>query len=247
MSTPKYVEQFFSFNFEPYQHLTDNIIDSNNLIHNQIPMVEFPNLDIEVLKQIYNFCLDNIDRFTIADTQNQYNKLWYHHQHTDGWKQFAVRENRPEPLGTFQKETVFVENPIHTDDTTNVAADLIDQLFKPFGLTIRHCRLSVLEPGGYFAPHIDIFKKDPGFCYFWVPLHDVNPHMKIFPFGWVNSKFGNMYLFNYSKYTHSVWNRESQPRFILGAVFDIENVPAEFIELFRQHKESFRQLFRQSV
>jgi hypothetical protein len=243
MTKSNYVEQFFATDFTPYQHLANDIVDSDTLIDNQVPLVKIPVADTTLITRLHEFCLANQEQFKVPELVDGYNHFWYQYLHTKGWKQFIVRHNRPSSLVTFDKSTTLNEHHTQSDDVNQIASGLIDQLFGSFGLTVRHARLNSLEPDGYFAPHVDVYQKDPGLCYVWMPLHDAVPHLKIFPFGLVNSEFGNMYLLNYSKYTHSVWNQKKQTRFVLGAVFDIDQVPPEFIQLFREQKKSYRQLF----
>lgn len=244
MTLSKYTKEFLELDFSPYQHLANSITDSDSLIDNQVPMVEISGLDKNLLEQLYNFCLDNIETFQTPDTVLR-SDTWYTQAHTYRWKQYAIRQGRPERLGSFISGINFVQDSTIPDDINGQAGQLVDQLFEPFGLHIRHARFGVLEPGGYFAPHVDVFEKDPGMCYFWIPLHNMQPNMKVFPWGWAIPTYGNMYMFNYSKYVHSVANNENNRRFILGAVLDINRVPESFMKLFRENKKNFQQLFKQ--
>jgi hypothetical protein len=219
--------------------LVKNLEIGNNLTDNQVPIVGIPGLNADILNQLYQQAVILSPHYQKSDTYLWEN--WYSQPHSRGWQQFIIRDNDQQKNANFLGEDYYEIKKSIDDDGT--VALLVDELFKPFGLTVTNARFKELTPGGYICPHADLYEADPGLIYFWIPLHTVSPHLKIFPWGWHKPKFGSMYLFNISKWVHSAYNNESYTRYALNGRFEINSVSDLFIKKFQENKNLFQQDF----
>lgn len=85
-----------------------------------------------------------------------------------------------------------------------------------YGLDLKTCWLSTLEPKGYIRPHRDIGLLTNPLSYFWLPLE--NPplaELKIYPYGTVDVKLGHIYLLNQESFVHSAINMSNIRRHVI--------------------------------
>jgi len=232
----EYTKKFLELDFTPYRDLVDDSKFGDKLTNNSLPIVEISGFDTDVLKKLYDHAV-SVD-YKVPITQNQY--YWYSQKHSDKWTQYVIKHNDRQKYATFLGDAKDCNPPVDDDGT---ALALVEELFQPYELTITNARFGQLAPGGYLCPHMDIFETDPGMCYFWMPLHDVSPSLKIFPYGWHKPKVGSLYLFNFTKWIHAIHNYKTESRFILGGRFDLKNVSEKLLVEFRRNKDSFQNDF----
>jgi hypothetical protein len=99
-------------------------------------------------------------------------------------------------------------------------------------MVVKRLMILALSPGGYVQPHIDPkIISVPRLSYFWIPLNNSSPSLKIWPMGYVNHQAGNIYLFNNNTWVHSVINQDQKMRYVLTGLIDTEKCSNDFYQL----------------
>ena len=239
LNQSEYTKKFLELDFTPYIHMADTSKFNNELTNNFLPIVEISGFNKTILKKLYDLAVSLTPHYKVPITQSVMDH-WYSQQHADKWTQYVIKHADQQKYATFLGDTKDFNPPVDDDGT---ALALVEELFQPYELTITNTRFGQLAPGGYLCPHMDIFETDPGMCYFWMPLHDVSPNLKVFPYGWHKPKLGSLYLFNFTKWVHAIHNYKTESRFILGGRFDLKNVSEKLLTEFKRNKDSFRNDF----
>lgn len=106
----------------------------------------------------------------------------------------------------------------------------IQEYFLDRGLDFRLIMNFLLEPNSYLRPHRDIGLNPNPLLYCWIPL--TNPkgsELKFYPYGNVDIKLGNVYLFNQENFVHAVRNKNQDlPRYSLLGYLDPETISPKF-------------------
>lgn len=236
-----YTRQFVEMDFSPYEHLGDELLENSDG-NNDVPMVEIPGLNKDILEQLYQHAVKNDSNFERKFVTTRFDS-WENIDHSDQWTQFVIQHQENWNLSGFVG-AITNTPPDPVGDTSDIIS-AVNALFDDLDLTVSNARFAKLAPNGWLNPHIDLFDKDPGISYFWIPLHEHIPTIKIFPWGWSESKLGNMYLFNYSKYVHSAINFGNTTRYILQGRFDMNKCGDQLLKLYQLHRDNFRQAFSQ--
>jgi hypothetical protein len=146
---------------------------------------------------------------------------WFHTAHSSDWQEIRLIGDTPTPVE-------LVASP-HSNSTA-VVDRTVDQSALPItrgimqsgGLVWQHLKASRLPAGGWLYPHRDRNQEhDTRLNYVWIPLHDASPNLKLYPYGYMPNRVGQMYLLNNSSHTHSVWNRDTRARTVLLGRFDL--------------------------
>lgn len=240
-SSIDYIQQFVEMDFAPYEYLGKNILE-NGTGENDVPMVEVPGLNKTIIQQLYHKAVENDSKFERKFVTTRFDS-WTKLDHSHKWTQFVIQHQDHWNLSGFVGGITNTPSDF-IGDTTDIIA-LVKLLFNELDLTISNARFAKLEPGGWISPHIDIFDKDPGISYFWIPLHSHLPTIKVFPWGWNENKLGSMYLFNYSKYVHSAINFGNTTRYILQGRFDLAQCGEQLSKLYHSNKNNFQKTFNQ--
>lgn len=236
-----YTRQFVELDFSPYEHLGKTMLE-NSPGENDVPMVEVSGLDKNIIKKLHHKAIENDSNFERKFSVARHDS-WQKIAHSDKSTQFIIQHHENWNLAGFVGE--ITKTPPDIIGPTDDIIALVNLLFSELELTISNARFAKLDPGGWLNPHIDLFDKDPGISYFWMPLHSHIPTVKVFPWGWNENKVGSMYLFNYSKYVHSAVNFGDTTRYILQGRFDLSQCGEKLSNLYQLNKNNFRQLFNQ--
>lgn len=213
----KFTKEFFSATFTGYKY--ENLIQRHLFWANKsIPFVE-TNFDLAV-KNTYNWCVYNQKLFNRHSNQ-EYTKdrikdlghTWFTSQHSDGWNMITLkgeslsRQNIVNP-----GEISEVKN---REQPLNYAIDLETEL-ESLGFNLSYLKIVQLVPGGWAQPHVDPFYigMTSTMNYFWIPLHDAKPSLKIYPYGLLEQKTGYVYWLNNASFVHSIFNDSDITRYV---------------------------------
>lgn len=199
------LKDFYSNKFNGFN---SHITLADNVLTTPVPLVELSlELDtaylLEIAKQIP---MDSMNRKTYP---------YEIHPRYQGWNvQLLWSHNFKNTLisDIYYKK---VDKPIE-DKSANNLEKLIQDYLSTLELDCKLCVLSVFEPNGYVRPHRDIGLNTTPLDYFWIPLN--NPRgsqLRIYPYGTVEVKLGNIYLLNQEQFVHSVVNYSSESRYVL--------------------------------
>ena len=107
------------------------------------------------------------------------------------------------------------------------------------------CDIHVCGPGGWLHPHKDVKEKNEQKLRLWIPLHEFPPCIKIWPFGWVQHKFGKGYIFDNRNWIHALYNFAKYDRYVLILGIDHNNPPDWLMTQYEQNKPHWKTLFSQ--
>ena len=86
-----------------------------------------------------------------------------------------------------------------------------------------------LLPNGWAQPHRDRFIKPfKKLHWVWMPLHDAQPSLKVYPYGYIKPKVGCLYFFSNMGYVHSIVNKDNFPRYVAMGTLDPEKCSLDF-------------------
>tara|TARA_R110000868_G_C10842311_1_gene760160 strand:+ start:570 stop:1304 length:735 start_codon:yes stop_codon:yes gene_type:complete len=168
----------------------------------------------------YKWLLNNdhlfVNHHSLIDIDKHIEKLnagWFTSPRQSNWTTIGV-------FGTGYKNTSLIDNGIPIEFNTvqptypDAAAALVNQ-FTQLNLPIFRAQIARLAPGGWVQPHLDNYgTNDPKMTHCWVPLHDSNDSIKVYPFGDIPHKAGRIYLLNNMNFLHSIVNMDSKPRYV---------------------------------
>jgi hypothetical protein len=218
----KFTKDFIDNDFPGYTVST--VLKESNFWKNKIiPFVQV-DLNLNTL-DTYNWCLANKNLFEQNYTQNyaarkqqDLGHSWFSQNHSENWTTVRLI------YSTMQKENLVQSGEksreIENDFAYNFNVDLINQL-ENFGFKIKSFQIMKLAAGGWVQPHIDPPLIDGHRMeYFWIPLHSLEPSVKIYPYGFLKPKLGSMYFFNNCSFVHCVINQESIDRYVaIGRIY----------------------------
>jgi len=232
-----YTSQFHSAQFPGHRPQITGISISKDFWHHQnMPFVDIDG-QLDVGKDLSYLQNHHQELFTEMDSQvnrrlcaERENRVWYSTSHGDGWEQCIVvksdnEEHRAIVTGTDHPDMVFASQP-----HTYILTDILDQL-RSLGFGIRRLMVAALAPGGWIQPHTDPKKSNiPVLSHFWIPVSDSSAGLKIWPYGYLQSQVGHIYLFNNQNYVHSVINTDQHTRYVLLGLIDTDKTSHEFLE-----------------
>ena len=240
----QYTSKFLSSDFTNYinQFVEINITD---LLHTtKIPAMPVSGLVAPLLTQIYNLAVSNTIEFQNTISGSLFNN-WYSQPRSSGWSELAIIESvQRYRYQLLHDRLQTIDKPDSTVTKNQRLKNLCQDLLTPLNIKIQSLRLMKLQPQGWVRPHIDRSNFVNGLCYFWIPLHDFNPCLKVFPFGWLQHQFGNMYLFNQNSYIHAVHNDTDQDRYVMIGRFDPMHVPEQLLTQYENFKLNFLKIWR---
>lgn len=156
--------------------------------------------------------------------------LWFYSAHSEGWKQLPIFGEMytskkiiisDEKIDLYEdfKKLLWKPNPYY-------GKYLLPQL-KKLGCEIKRLVVDTLDTNGWVRPHQDSDHGKP-LAYAWIPLHNFNPCLKIWPYGFLKHTLGNIYLLANSKFPHSVINTMFDRRYVAVIRIDEENCSTAF-------------------
>lgn len=240
INAKKYSEKFLNEDFSPYRHLADSVNIGDKLSKTNLPAIEVPGLDVQALLAVHEYCTKHKDLFNKVASGQLFDD-WFNVTRSEGWSDICI--NVPE-VTSFK---VLHDNTVHYRKNNKATQDqtLIDLTDKAFGdIAVKQFRIFSLEPGGWINPHKDISTETNNLYYFWIPLHDFSPCLKVFPLGWLQHRLGCMYLFNNKKYVHAVRNHTNENRLVMAGRLDPDRIDDRLIQAYEAGKSNWTSLWK---
>jgi hypothetical protein len=239
-----YTQAFLSSDFTRSLDKHCDIIITDDLQTTRVPALPIAGIDLQLLQQIYYHCIEHPNEFRPTVTGKLF-KTWYNQPRSAGWFENTIVDNTgPYLLRSLHDQTQTIARPNSIATSNKKLIDMCTQVLEPAELAIQFLRIMKLNAGGWIRPHQDLNETDYGLCYFWIPLHDFPVCMKVFPFGWLQHQYGNMYLFNQGAYVHAVHNHTQQDRYVLLGRFDPAQVSAPLLNYYNSNKHDFLNLWK---
>lgn len=236
-----YLREFLQADFTPWR--PQQVYHSTDVRYSELPVVEISGFDLGRLSRAEHLVRGIVDQFGKVPSQDFFRHWWTRDVRSQGWTELSVID---------QEDGVnLVHNPIETISLPPKPqcqnAELRDLLLDILqGVPLQKLTIFRLEPNGWIQPHMDTMRDKPGLSYFWMPMHDFPACLKIWPYGWLHHRPGNMYLFNYSRYVHAAINQSSQDRFVLSGRIELSNLPDWFVEQFNKADQTHHRLWTRS-
>lgn len=212
----KFTKDFFAATFTGYKH-EEYLAEQKFWTNKVIPFVE-TDFDLSV-ESTHKWCINNQqlikshNNLEYAATQNQEND-WFSAPHSKGWHRITLK-------GESLSRNVFVNSGevAHIKKNRqplNYKIDLETQL-KSIGFELKYLIVVHLAPGGWAQPHIDPLYTGMSFTmdYFWIPLHDAKPSLKIYPYGLLQQKTACVYWLNNASFVHGILNDSDMDRYVV--------------------------------
>lgn len=186
-----------------------------------VPWLEVPlRLDTN---QVHKELRSQHDSLFSEITEQQNNRLdainkdryWFYSEHQYGWQSCVISRKNYPALASQVANTEFPDQIIQPVIHADVCRGMLQQ-FADIGIEVLWTDVKALIPGGWIQPHVD--PKVSGTStmeYFWIPINDCSPNIKIWPAGYITQKLGNMYLVNNQTFPHSVINHDPWTRYVL--------------------------------
>lgn len=238
-----YTQEFLHADFEAYKNQFDWIKITDDLQTTQVPAVPVK-LDTHLLEQIYTQAQISDQDFQPTVTGSLF-RAWYRQPRSAGWYELTIKESQqPYQFGLAHDHTQSVARPQSRITKNSQLLEMSMQLFADLDIQLESIRIMKLEPQGWIRPHRDRTRVCYGLCYFWIPLHEFAPCLKIFPHGWLQHELGNMYLFNQNSYVHAAVNQSNQDRYVMIGRFDPAHVPGTLLNQYHDFKHKFRTIWK---
>jgi hypothetical protein len=228
----KYTQEFWNNQFpghiirKSYDETMSNFWSSNN-----IPIVD---LGFEFdLTETISWLKEKEHLFGPMYTQvNEYKKQvtnnfqWFSAQRTQGWRALEILGQDPEHAKLVEDDnnnTIYRKQYI-PEQYPDELMELREQM-SSVGINLTRLKISALEPGGYIQPHVDRKTNQKiTMDHIWMPLHEYNTSLKIYPYGELKHKTGHAYLMNNADFVHSAYNPTNKMRYALLAKIDYKNL-----------------------
>lgn len=238
-----YLKQFLEADFSPWRPA--KVFHGTDIRKSELPAVEIPGFDLDKLARVEARVREMSETFPDIATRDLFRHWWTRDVRNQGWKELSViiMENGMELVHDANQTVSLPERQACQDLDLK---DMLLDIFSSRGLAIKNLMIFKLEPNGWIQPHVDRMLDYPGLSYFWMPLHDFPPCLKIWPYGWLHHRLGSMYLFNHSKYVHAAVNQTNQGRYILGGRVEINSLPAWFVDTFNLADQDHHRLWSTS-
>jgi len=213
----KFTKEFFAATFNGYKY--EKLITRPFFWTNKaIPFVE-TTFELSV-DSTYKWCLDN-EQLLNCHSNQAYAKAriedlghsWFTIPHSHGWNMITLKgESLSRQDIVNPGEISEVKN---SEQPLNYKIDLETEL-ESLGFNLSYLRIVQLVPGGWAQPHVDplYIGMTSTMNYFWIPLHDAAPSLKIYPYGLLQQKTGCMYWFNNASFVHSIFNDSDVNRYV---------------------------------
>jgi len=236
MIKDKFTRDFFEADFPGFNPLHDWNDIEKNIWEAPLPFIELEcGLDHA---DTYKLLVDQSDQHLIEMPGEQIRlaekksngDLWFYSSHMEGWRQLPI-------FG----EMYTIKKIICSDNDINLHKDFKEKLWKTnirfgkkllnqlekLGCAVKRMVVDTLDINGWVRPHQDSNRGKP-LLYAWIPLHDFDPCLKIWPHGLLKHKLGNIYLLANTKFPHSVINKMPFRRYVAIIKIDEKNCSTFF-------------------
>lgn len=238
-----YTQKFLQTDFEAYKNQSDPVTVTDSLQTTQIPAVPV-SLRLDLLEQIYTQAQASEQDFQPTVTGSLF-RAWYRQPRSSGWHELTIKESQqPHQFAMAHNAAHTVARPQSKITKNTKLGQISMQLFSDLDIQLESLRIMKLEPQGWIHPHRDRTQVSYGLCYFWIPLHEFAPCLKIFPHGWLQHELGHMYLFNQNSYVHAAVNLSDQDRYVMIGRFDPGRVPATLLNRYHDFKPKFETIWK---
>lgn len=239
----RFTQEFLQTDFEVYKNQFASVSITDNLQTTQVPAMPV-SLRLDLLQQIYKQAQISEQDFQPTVTGSLF-RAWYRQPRSSGWHELTVKESQqPHQFTMAHNTSQSVARPQSKITKNTKLLETSMQLFADLNIQLESLRIMKLEPQGWIHPHRDRTQVSYGLCYFWIPLHEFAPCLKIFPYGWLQHRLGNMYLFNQNSYVHAAVNQSSQDRYVMIGRFDPAQVPATLLNQYHDFKQEFLTIWK---
>lgn len=239
LSPTAFTTEFFSLDFSPFRYLLQNIKDDSHPSRSDLPAVAIKGFDRKTISKVEGYCRSHmINHFQPVPTQKFYSD-WCYLVRSHGWSNLIIK-NVTNKSRDYNGTLTEIPYEINTDQTL---VDLCRDMFGEWWNSLVSLKIMKLDAHGWVNPHRDLAKEDYNLCNFWMPLHDFDKGIKVFPLGWLTHAVGDLYLFNQSRYPHAVINPTNHPRLAMVGKFDIDSIHAEIVDQFTHNKTKFLDLW----
>lgn len=235
----KLTQDFFQAEFPGWQPKIDYETCLNNLwVQPTIPCLDSGiNIDVALT---YQWVLNNEHVFTehyTAKNQELFDQKqganWYKQPHSQGWTSIGIIGQSLKNLKQFVSSGVPV--PMDTELTLHHDAgiDIVRQ-FELIGMPLLRLQIARLDPGGFAQPHNDEITSGPYLNHGWIPLHDFEPGLRLYPIGTIQHRKGQIFMFDDRSIIHSIVNNSTQPRYVALIKFDYQTMSSSVTDCIKE-------------
>jgi hypothetical protein len=244
MIATAFTKEFLQADFDCYRNQFDKIHITDCLRTTKVPAVPISGLCQSTLNEIYYQSQRSDNKFQTTVTQLLFNS-WHLPPRSSGWTELTIKEsNQSYQISLRHDPSQLVQRPESVATKNIKLLQLSEQLFDSLPAQIQSLRIMKLQPDGWVGPHIDRTNDVYGLCYFWIPLHEFAPCLKIFPYGWLQHQFGNMYLFNQNSYVHAVVNHSNQDRYVMIGRVQPDRISKNIMNQYHDFKHGFLNIWK---
>ena len=227
----KLTADFFAAEFFGYQ--VPGTYENNIATFWQNTKIPFVELDLGLhMDSTYQWCINNSGSFDIAWNQKKWNQhtqsknyKWFKRPHSEHRYDLAIQGKYPQHRGLINDADLPTNSEVRVVvNASDVTIDLQIQL-KKLGIEYSSLNLARLDPGGYLEPHKDTFHDPNCLSHVWIPIHDNEAKLKIYPWGELPHRVGCAYILNNQSFVHSIVNTSTQPRFVATMRLVVDSVP----------------------
>lgn len=239
-----YCQQFLEADFTPWTPA--RVFHSHDIKQSELPALEIPGFDVEKISRLETKVRACTGSFGDNASRDLFKHWWTKDRRHQGWKELTVipMSNGMEFAHDSQQTVARPQTPVFDDPELH---NLVTDVFESRGISLYNLMILKLEPHGWIQPHIDRMIDYPGLSYFWMPLHEFPPCVKIWPWGWLPHRLGCMYLLNHSRYLHAAVNQTNMDRFILSGRIKIDSLPEWLTQHLQQAETHHDALWQRSA
>jgi hypothetical protein len=236
-----WTSEFLQADFSCYQHLTPKILPCDHMPNSMMPALPVDGFDIDIVNCIFDRAKFLSDSFLVKSSQTNQDK-WFAEKRSQVWHELQIIPHDYGYINHHDGSKNFSTTLADTFEDQTIK-DIVKKLFHKREFPIVHAQIFRLGKDGWIAPHMDTMTDNIGLGYFWMPLHQFPPCIKVFPWGWLNHQVGNLYMLNNSKYVHAVKNQLLEDRLVLIGRLDISKTPKWLIEHHNQFVPNHHQIW----
>lgn len=224
----KLTELFMNTDFQDLpDHSMQYSIDHDDIWKSYVPFCLIPDFPLQELIELRSWLQDN-DHLFHATRGEAYHNHWYTQPRSWGWSDITVIDLSEIYVHDIQGKINHAVSQ-GSEDVPTWFRDRCSRYFADRGVTLTGLKVKRLEPGGWINPHRDLLNLDRPLEYFWMPLDQYRDGVKIFPYGEMRVKFGEMALFNNKTFPHAVWHRGNTARYVFSGYINSKKTDTGFV------------------
>jgi hypothetical protein len=232
-------KQFFQAEFPGWQPSQDfDTVWQSFWTTREIPVLEL-NLGIDP-SVLLNWTKQNNNRFVTAWNAVHFEQQakisgreWYKHPSGQGRQDLQLSGTYPQRRKLLDNSAAIELDSQHRDIHTDAPQDLTIQLKQLGFVGIYGVKVAKLDPGGYLEPHKDPLMMLDTMIHLWIPLHQSQANLKIWPSGQLHHRVGCVYILNNQSFVHSIANFDTEPRYVVLAKIDRTKISADLVAKIR--------------